>query len=362
MIIRAIKIFKYILPLTKPLLVYKKTILNREGLLLQLEGDESSVGCGEIAPLSGLHQETFKEALSQLMHHVNFLMNQNISANILKFKGEFENLLRELKLYPSVRYGIEQALFNLLRDKIKNLFYKSRNKQVLINGLLLGEIDSVKENINELISEGYQSIKIKIGHNSVWDDIKYVNQINNLIKNNVSLRLDANQSWTLEEAVEFSKSIDSSRIEYIEEPLKNPKELEEYFKTTGIYFGLDESLTDVSLPSFYPPLGTKAFILKPDVLGGIEKTVSLIKFANKNNLNPVMSCSFLSGISLLTLSQLAAEYISPAIPMGLDTYKWLGEDLITPPFQAKMAKIDLSEMELMDSKIRMDSLELIHQI
>ena len=71
-----------------------------------------------------------------------------------------------------------------------------------------------------------------------------------------TIRLDANQAWSMEEALEFFAALaeadgaiprhDSTiaAIEYIEEPLKDPRALEELWERSGkvVPYALDESL------------------------------------------------------------------------------------------------------------------------
>ena len=59
---------------------------------------------------------------------------------------------------------------------------------------------------------------------------------------------------------------------------------------------------------------------------------------------PVISCAFLSGIGLSGLAQFAAAYAPENVAMGLDTYKWLKEDLLEKPFRADEGKVDIEKI------------------
>ncbi|CAN0449876.1 unnamed protein product, partial [Laminaria digitata] len=64
-----------------------------------------------------------------------------------------------------------------------------------------------------------------------------------------TLRLDANQAWTMEEALCFyttlaAASSSGGSVEYIEEPLRDPRSLGKFWELSGgvLPYALDESL------------------------------------------------------------------------------------------------------------------------
>ncbi|MBF0552815.1 MAG: o-succinylbenzoate synthase, partial [Deltaproteobacteria bacterium] len=69
------------------------------------------------------------------------------------------------------------------------------------------------------------------------------------------------------------------------------------------------------------------------------------------------SSAFDSGVSLSALAQLAAALTPPDVAMGLDTYKWLKEDLLTEPFRAEQGRVDAKEAFNWGKSIRKDLLK-----
>jgi isochorismate synthase/2-succinyl-5-enolpyruvyl-6-hydroxy-3-cyclohexene-1-carboxylate synthase/2-succinyl-6-hydroxy-2,4-cyclohexadiene-1-carboxylate synthase/O-succinylbenzoate synthase len=174
----------------------------------------------------------------------------------------------------------------------------------------------------------------------------------------VILTADANRAWTLQQALCFatalqgglrnpddvtgsrhsdsSSSSSSSRhvscLAYIEEPTQDPRDMPTFYAETGIAVAVDESLdeglvgpqrillnpaadsaglsTTSSSSSDRLDLssssGLSAVVVKPAVVGGIEKAWGLVRWAQQQGIRAVISSSFESSVGLAALHQLAA--------------------------------------------------------
>lgn len=132
LVITSVTVHPYALPLRRPLTT-RDPALTRHGAILcvrgqvgqaQGEGDELEasflVGVGECAPLPGLHQEHFHEALSQLtflgeqLQGCVITAEQAQSATALDYWLWNTVAVSATDLYPSVRSCLESALSNLV--------------------------------------------------------------------------------------------------------------------------------------------------------------------------------------------------------------------------------------------------------
>lgn len=57
--------------------------------------------------------------------------------------------------------------------------------------------------------------------------------IREAVGDSVVLRADANQRWSLEEAVAFGMAAVPAGLEYVEEPTKDPWDMPAFFEATG---------------------------------------------------------------------------------------------------------------------------------
>merc|ERR1712008_100115 len=164
-------------------------------------------------------------------------------------------------------------------------------------------------------------------------------------------RLDANQAWTVDEAVNFINNLSEvavACIEYLEEPThwegdtsKMMKDWEAVSKKTchRMKLAVDESLTEgkVSLSQLADcnaPIA--ALILKP-ALQGLEKTMELAEWSRARGIQPVLSSAFESGVAMCHFAILAGAMTWDATNgisgcHGLGTFTRLAEDVLNPPF------------------------------
>ena len=99
------------------------------------------------------------------------------------------------------------------------------------------------------------------------------------IPKKLKLRLDANRLWDYSQAHKFLNSIYTSQIEYLEEPFADSARFFELYEKTGVFIALDETLHDLKYDKLarVKLKGIGALILKPTILGGINKTIKMIK-------------------------------------------------------------------------------------
>jgi O-succinylbenzoate synthase len=338
-------IFRYNIPFVAPMRLTGQNLSIRSGYIIALHSRDGSTGYGEIAPLPGLHRETPQEAFLQAVSVLQALIGYTVSQEIASGHGALEKLLAPYALSPSVRTGIEMALLNLLavhtNTTLPALLSPRYHETIPLNGLLSGSMESIENGARNLLDEGYRTFKVKVGRLPIEQEIAMVKHVRHIIGNAIALRLDANRSWTLETALRFGEAVAECGIEYIEEPLAKPEHLREFVRRTGISIALDESLAD-TLP--LPEIDSsyiRAIVLKPAVIGGIERTMDYIRLARTYGVEAVLSSAFETGVALSVYACLAAVAHTRETACGLDTYKQLAEDIPKERFEAVHGRVDV---------------------
>lgn len=328
---------QYTLPLSTPLMAGATSIITREGIVLTVHSETGLRGHGEIAPLPGLHQESLAEATEQLLKYRLCLSEITLSHDLLLFDGYLQRALPS-DLLPSLRSGIEMAIFDLLLadDPAPNNLPRS----LPVNALLFSDKHRT-EQVNELLLQGFTSIKIKVGRQTVDNDIKDISEILSMIRGKASLRLDANRRWTLEEAKRFCGQIDPQDIEYIEEPTQCPEDLVHLCQCNPIPIALDETLVETACDQLDEKC-CSAVILKPALLGGFDKTAHIVRWAKQYRILPVISSTFQTSLTTRMYLYFAASNQITQTPLGLDTGKWFREDLLSNPCLIENGHISLA--------------------
>lgn len=295
---------------------------------------------GEIAPLPGLHKETLESAMVQSSSLARFVEGSNFSESPTMMALEkripaLNDFLQDLgieALYPSVTCGMEAAIWEALSSDDMEASTRPPTK---VSGLLdpsgKSEVE-IRDMAASLVNDGYQCIKVKAGRvEDPREDAKNVMLIREAVGNDIILRVDTNQSWTVEQALIFAETAKDVGIQYIEEPLKDPWQMHSWSTFSTIPLAIDESV-DQGLfnpldPSCDIPSSVKFVVLKPSLLGGMTKTVELCDAIRSCGRHPVISSSFESPIGLLHLSKISSIVdTNRELHHGIATESWFAED------------------------------------
>ena len=354
------EIFRYKLPLKETIQIHDAKMDSREGFVLKLTNEKDQVGFGEISPLPGLSRENNTTAQKQLTKLKELIINTVIPSGVDKCSGQFERWLAPYNLSSSVRFGVEMAVMNLIAQSRKlplcELFPGFYHEKILLSGLLQGSYENVATQAQEMVRQGFRSMKLKIGKGSVDEDIKKIKAINAITNGKTLLRLDANQSLDYKSAVTIGKEISCAAVEYIEEPFKEIELIPEFFQETMIPVALDETLIDHKWQDIKHIEGVDVLVVKPTILGGIEKTIQLITTANNYGIEVVVSSAFETGLGLSILIAMAGS-IKGGPATGLDTIKWFKKDLLVNPIQIIKGSLMNSKVLLKDQDIDFGVLE-----
>ncbi len=344
------EIFYFRLPLAKPFPTRKVMLKCREGFLIQLITPKGRKAWGEVAPLPGFSLESLTAVKNQLFTVRKKILNGELSFDLKTLEAQ--------TLSASIKFGLEMAFYNLQDALNKKPLQK--NKLAVIR-LLEGDLDQVRKRALEGMNHGFKFFKLKVGGSSILQEQKKVRELQQLIRNKATLRLDANRQWSFDEAVRFARGLNPSGIEYIEEPFVNGKNdmtlIETFFDKTGFAVALDESLLSMKPGSLKFIRGVRAIVVKPTVIGGLGPAITWVRWAKARRLSAVISSSFETSVGLSTLAQLAAAYRCE--PLGIDTLKWLAEDLLKSPLDFSSGILSLKSSWVTEENINWNILEKI---
>lgn len=334
------QIFRYNLPFIRPLALKNTTLTNRDGFLLKISAAVDGVsvcGVGEAAPLPGFSRETAEQALLQLQALPGRLQQP--------LPLDFEEMITAVdmaELAPSVRFALETALITIAarwqHRSISEILGGKPTDSVALNGLLAGSQAEMLAKLPDLLKTGYRTLKIKVGQTDVDSDIKRVRAIAERLPQDVNLRLDANRSWDEADAVHFVQNLQTDKIEYIEEPLSNPCNLADFATMCPFPIALDESLTELKPNEAPNGSHIAAIVLKPTLLGGIQRTMALARQAQRNDVKAVLSSSFESAWGIWILGHLAGA-VDPDCAAGLETFSWFSRQLVRPAVTVRQGRL-----------------------
>src|SRR5919107_2524771 len=338
-------LYRFSLPLRGPLMLGGATLRRREGVLLRLSGDDGSEGWGESAPLPGFSAESLGQAIVQLRSLAGFLIGREVKDDWTDRNGALGRELERIAPAPSVRFGLELAVWNLRADfsgkSLPELFAGQPRARVPVNGLLSGSWEEVVEEAQHMNKAGYEAVKLKVGARTAAQDARLVRRLVEESGNTISLRLDANRAWGYEQAAEFLRG--APRFEYLEEPLADPALLPQLVREFGVPIALDGSLVGMEAGVVAGHRYARAVVLKPTFLGGISNTLRMVGRALRLGMTPVVSSAYESGVGTAALVALAAGVGERPVPAGLDTYRALADDVLDTPLGLPAPSVDVGE-------------------
>ena len=339
------KIYAFNLPLKYPVIVSGKKLSHRSGLLLEIRDEKGSSGWGEVSPLPGLHRQTAQECLDEL---VSVFEKDYLDKIEMDADSPLDSVsgLSSLLTSPASRFGLESAFLNLLATAQNTnpaaFFNINYTRAVYINGLLIDSGEDAVREIARLYALGYRSVKIKAGRHNLNEELENLRRILAETPADMRFRLDANRRWTLDEALHFVKGLPTGKIEYVEEPLKNPQDLPLFCATSPFPVALDETLRQPDYREYLSLPGVGTAVLKPAVLGGINTVMERTKEARRKGCPVVISDTFSSGVGLAAHLVLAAA-LSENTAAGLDTYRYLQQDVLTQALTVSSGRMDTDE-------------------
>lgn len=340
--IAAAETVPYRLRLTRSVVWGGQAYETREGVLLRLVDGDGREGWGDAAPLPGFSSETPDEAADALRPIGEALVGREVEpADAVRPDAPIHTALDAAGLPSSVRFAVDLALADLAAQALGRTLPQALHPDPAValplNGLLMGEREDVAAQAREMARAGYAAVKLKTGRQSVAADVEAVRAVREALGPRVALRLDANRAWSADEAAEFAAGVADVWIDYVEEPLADPAGLPELWLDTGLPIALDETL---QAPGGEAMLRgwARAVVLKPTLVGGLVATLRLAAAARAVGVRVVLSAAFESGVGLRGVAALAAA--TGAEPAGLDTYRWLAED-VTGPLPFRQPRVDV---------------------
>ena len=309
----------------------------REGLLLRLSTPRGgAVGWGEAAPLPGFSRETLDEARRSLE-------SLGFQAQSVPFDAEspLEWAVGLSEEAPSsVRFAVESAAANLAAsitgvttaEVLAHAAGTRPRSECDLAALLAGDPRDWPARLDEAIDGGYGTVKLKVGRVDLSDEIAALGALPARLRPGVVLRFDANRAWSLDDALRFADAARDLPVEFVEEPLADPSDLEEFARRSGLPMALDETIH--SGPAFRPadwPF-VIAWVLKPTLVGGIVRSLGLAATAAAQGVRTVISSSYETGVGLRHLVSLACALPGVPTAAGLDTARALGADVTEPRF------------------------------
>jgi o-succinylbenzoate synthase len=314
--VAAAEVIPYALRFRQPYVTARGALRRREMVLLRLRDEEGREGLGEAVPLAlrgGAGLETVVRELDAL------------AETALLDPGGFADDARAAPLSGPARCAVETALWDLEQraravgtSSARLPFQADSARERNLDGgaaevrrvvrcnatLVAGEPAAVAAEAERWAAAGFGTFKLKLG---AGDDVGQVRAVREALGPEARIRVDANASWSVEEAARALDAVEPLGIELVEQPVETLEEMAELAARTAVPLAADESVASAAEARRAAELGACAATgIKLSKVGGRPEAEAIMR-----ELPAYLSSALDGPVGIAAAAILAAEQGPP---------------------------------------------------
>jgi L-Ala-D/L-Glu epimerase len=287
-------------------------VAERPLILLALEGEGGITGFGEAAPLEAYDGVSIDQVQAAL---------EDCSALLAESDGTpREELLaacREAAVLPQAIAAVDLALWDLegrrAGSPVWQLLGASQPRRVLVNATI-GAIDRAGAAQEAFVARaaGFGCVKVKVG---VGDDAGRLAVVRAMGRQDMAIRIDANGTWSADEAIASLRALAPVGLELCEEPVSGIEEIGRVAAATDVAIAIDET---AAAPGALDRRCCEAVCLKIARCGGISGVLEQAAQARTAGYDVYLASTFDGPLGIAAALH-AAAVVEPRRACGLAT-------------------------------------------
>jgi L-Ala-D/L-Glu epimerase len=312
--IRQVELYKLSIPLIEPFVTSLGQDDAAENILVKIITKEGITGFGECSPYMPINGES---------QDTCFIVGQYF-AKALKGKDPLDietciNLMDRI-IYgnSSIKSAFDIALYDIAAQQAGVPLYEliggQNNKTIITDYTVsIGEAAKMAEDAVKIKKQGYPAIKVKLGKDGK-KDVERMKAIRAAVGNTIPLRIDANQGWGVEEAIETLQALAPLGIQHCEEPIArwNFLQLPRVKKESPIPVMADECCGDDHDAERLIQLKACDYMnIKLGKSGGIFKALKMVRMAEAATIHLQIGAMLESRLAMTAFAHFAL--CSPSI-------------------------------------------------
>ncbi|ANH84131.1 dipeptide epimerase [Niabella ginsenosidivorans] len=246
MTITKINCYKLFIPLKEPFVISLGPLYNAESVIVKIETDADITGWGECSPFMSINGESAGTGLVV----AKYLEKALLGKNPLNIAARIADMDAVIYANRSIKSALDMALYDIAAKHAGLPLYKflggEKNKVIATDYTVsVGAPAKMAADAVKIKEQGFPVIKVKIGKSGP-QDVERIKAIRDAVGYAIPLRVDANQGWAVDEAIETLKALEPFNIQHCEEPVArwNFMELPKIKAQSPIPLMSDESCCD----------------------------------------------------------------------------------------------------------------------
>lgn len=243
------------------------------------------------------------------------------------------------KMNSSILFGFESALMSV--QPLEENDFTSGTAGIPINGLIwMGTRETMRERIDKKLADGFHVLKLKIGGINFDEEVELLKYIRSRYSKSVlELRLDANGSFTPENALERLEILSKYDVHSLEQPIRAGQwdSMASICALSPIPIALDEELIGIhsceEIRTILTLIKPQYIILKPSLCGGFSGANAWIREAEFHGIGWWATSALESNIGLQAIARWLVNIHGTAnidIPQGLGTGMLYSNNITSP--------------------------------
>ena len=286
-IIKQIEIYKSPIRLKETFVTSLGPLDYAENVIVIINTKNGITGFGECSPFMSINGESMDTCFVVAQYLAKALIGKNAldiaHCSLAMDKTIFAN--------TSIKSAFDIALHDIASQQAALPLYQflsgTNNKKIITDYTVsIGEASKMSNDAQKIIDNGFQYIKVKLGE-SKEKDIERIALIREKIGMDTPIRIDANQGWSVNDAIEILKELGQYNIQHCEEPIAswNFMELRKVKEQAPLPVMADESGLDHNDAKRLIDLkACDMFNIKLGKSSGIFKAEKIIKLAEDANM------------------------------------------------------------------------------
>lgn len=335
--ITAVEAIPVSVPVRTPLKMAVATVYERTCIVVRMITDAGVVGLGESVLARYFSGESHASAVDLI---------DNVFAPVLvgrdpRETGEIRRLMGAITVFNNgARAAVEMALHDAVaREQGIPLYelYGGRARPAVPTIWHVSGDDpaAMATEAKQAAADGYPLVKVKVGH-EVEADLAAVFAVREAVGDDVQLLLDANQGWTVADAVRFAKEVLPAFPGFIEQPVHRNDVIgmAEVNRASDVVIAGDEGVFDADALRLHLDLGAVGAVV-----------AKLMKAAGPIGIQEVFAVADEAGIGVhfagmagqTSVGAAHAAHLALAVPnlvygSGIAPH-YLAADIVTEPFR-----------------------------
>ncbi|MBL0358578.1 MAG: dipeptide epimerase [Chitinophagaceae bacterium] len=286
--IHSIELYASRIKLIAPFIISLGPLTHAENVIVIINTNEGITGSGECSPFMTINGESMETGMIVGKYLATILKGKNP----LDIEACHKSMNSVIYANNSIKSAFDMALYDIAAQHAQLPLYAflggSNNKTLITDYTVsFDAAEKMAADAAKIKANGFQVVKVKLG-GTKEADIERIRQIRNAIGNELPLRIDANQGWNTNDAIEILKALEPYNIQHCEEPIPrwNFMKLPIIKQQSPIKIMADESCCDDHDAQRLLDIGAcDYFNLKLGKSSGIFTAEKIIRIAETNNIN-----------------------------------------------------------------------------